>query len=389
MSTLNYQRVLDAVLDLSFTALNPDLDSDPKDTLVSAVLLFSSDDVLEIGSSRRFTPADARITLPGKQGAIAESIESGEPLLIEDVKQDEELGRIITLRTCNQVYCFPLLSGFNVYGVLIFGHPAPGYFTLDRQEILDILGRQVVIAIQNARLYQDLVEERDKMIEVQEEARKKLARDLHDGPTQSIAALTMRLGMARMLLEKDPQSAGEEIMRIEDLAQRTSKEIRHMLFTLRPLALESQGLIAALDSMAEKMKETYDQEIQLDINAQLLERIDMSKQNVIFFIVEEAITNARKHARANQIWVRLRPADRDLAFLEIKDDGIGFDVQEVNRAYDDRGSLGMVNLRDRAELINGLLQIESEPGSGTRVQVAIPLSEDAADRLHHAAGRRE
>ena len=388
MATLNYQRVCDTALDLSLSALSPEGDTTPDDSLVSAVLLFSKDSVLEVGSARRFTPADQRITLPGKQGAIARVIESGESILVQDVRQDEELNRIIALRVCNQVYCFPLQSGFNVYGIMIFGHPAKDYLTQDRVELLDILGRQVVIAIQNARLYQDLVDERDKMVEVQEEARKKLARDLHDGPTQSVAAMTMRINMARKLLEKDPQAASNELLKIEELAMLTSKEIRHMLFTLRPLVLESQGLIPALESMAEKMRDTYGQDVQIDINKDLLTQIELTKQGVIFYLVEESVTNARKHARAKNIRVSLQPVSSDLAFLEVRDNGIGFNVDEVNRSYDDRGSLGLINLQERAELINGMLQVQSEPGKGTSVQVAIPLTEDAVDRLHHAAGKR-
>jgi len=91
------------------------------------------------------------------------------------------------------------------------------------------------------------------MIEVQEEARKKLARDLHDGPTQSVSAIAMRLNLIRMMLTRAPEKVEDELIRAEDLARRTTKEIRHMLFTLRPLVLESQGLHAALEAMAEKM----------------------------------------------------------------------------------------------------------------------------------------
>jgi len=245
-----------------------------------------------------------------------------------------------------------------------------------------------VIAIANARLYQELVDERDKMVEVQEEARRKLARDLHDGPTQSVSAIAMRVNIARRMLEKKPQEAGEELAKIEDLARRTTKEIRHMLFTLRPLVLESQGLVAALNSMAEKLQETFGQDVQIQVDENILDDMEIGKQGVIFFIVEEAVNNARKHAQASHIWVRMRIVDKGVALLEIQDDGVGFDVEAVTRSYDQRGSLGMINLRERTELVNGVLNIQSAPGKGTRIQVAIPLSEEAADRLHHAAGKR-
>lgn len=387
-ATLNYQRVLDSVLDLSLSILNLDPNAPPDDRLVCAVMLFSKAETLEVGSARRMTPSDMRVVLRGQKGAIAESIENNTPVLLKDVAHDPELTHFVSFLSCNEIYCFPLCSGFNAYGVLLFGHPEKMYFTSGRRELLDILGSQAVVAIQNARLYQDVVDERERMVEVQEEARKKLARDLHDGPTQSVSAIAMRVNLAQRMLEKDPKAASEELGRIENLARRTTKEIRHMLFTLRPLILESQGLTAALESMAEKMKETFMQEVHVSVEENLLDSIEMGKQGVIFYIVEEAVSNARKHAQAANIWVNLRPLKQGLALLEVLDDGVGFDVAAVKRSYDQRGSLGMVNLRDRSELINGVLDVQSVPGKGTRVQVYFPLTEEAADLLHHSTGKK-
>jgi signal transduction histidine kinase len=386
-ATLNYKRVLDTALDLGVKALNAgqseeDLPRD--DRLTSAVLLFSGDELV-VGSARRFTQQDMRATAPGRQGLLAQAIENGETILYGSVRDDPELARFVGLHQCESVYCFPLRSGFNAYGVLIFGHPEADYFNSDRRDVLDVIGRQAVIAIQNSRLYQDLADEKNRIVEVQEEARKKLARDLHDGPTQSVAAMAMRINLARRMLEKDPASVMEELVRIEELARRTTKEIRHMLFTLRPLVLESQGLAAALQQMAEKMKETFAQEVIIQVDDKLASELEVGKSGVIFYIVEEAVTNARKHAQAPHIWARLGflPKDKEIALLEIADDGVGFDVESVNKSYDKRGSLGMINLRERAELVNGLLHIDSAPGKGARVRVFIPLTEEASDRLHH------
>jgi len=387
-STLNYQRVLDSVLDLSLSILNFEPDAPPDDRLICAVLLFSKEGSLEVGSARRLTPADLRVVLRGQEGAIAQAIENDKPVLLKDVQHDPELTRFVTFMSCSEIYCFPLRSGFNAYGILLFGHPELKFFTPGRCELLDILGSQAVVAIQNARLYQDVVDERERMIEFQEETRKKLARDLHDGPTQSVSAIATRVNIAQRMLSKDPKAVSEELGRIEDLARRTIKEIRHMLFTLRPLVLESQGLVSALQSMAEKTKETYTQNVHINVDESVLESIEMGKQGVIFYIVEEAVNNARKHAQAGRIWVNLHLLKQGLALLEIQDDGIGFDVAAVNRSYDQRGSLGMVNLRDRTELVNGVLDVQSVPGKGTRVQVYIPLTEEAADRLHHSSEKR-
>ena len=384
-ATLSYKRVLDSALDLGNSALNPSLDpEEPKDErLVSAVLFFKGNE-LTIGSARGFTNADMRATLLGNEGILKKVFDDGDAVLSRDISYDPELGRIIALRSCSSAYCFPLRSGFNMYGAMLFAHPDQNYFTQERCGLLDIIGRQAVIAVQNAKLYQDLVEEKARMVDVQEEARKKLARDLHDGPTQSVAAIAMRINLARRMLKKDVAMAEDELQKIEELALRTTKEVRHMLFTLRPLILESQGLTAALEAMSEKMKETFAQNVLVNVDEQVLENMEMGKQGVIFYIIEEAANNARKHANAIHIWVRLRSFENNIALLEIEDDGLGFDVAAVHKTYDKRGSLGMVNLRERTELVNGLLNIDSAPGKGTRIQVYIPLSEEAADRLHHA-----
>jgi signal transduction histidine kinase len=382
-ATLSYKRVLDSALEMGASALNPNPGDGAMDQLVAAVLLFKGGR-LKVGASRRFTNADKNLDFDGGEGILKRLFDEGAPLLTDSINTDPELGRIIALRNSRSSYNFPLRSGFNVYGALLFAHPSKNFFTADRRDILDIISHQAVIAIQNARLYQDLVEEKERMIEVHEEARKKLARDLHDGPTQSVSAIAMRIDLARRMITKDVSAASEELAKLEQLAQRTTKEIRHMLFTLRPLILESQGLTAALKAMADKLNETYDQKLTIQVDERVAGQLEMGKQGVIFYIVEEAVNNARKHAHANTIGVKLQAMDSAMALLEIADDGVGFDVKTVMRGYDDRASssLGMTNLRERTELVNGLLQIDSAPGQGTRVQVFIPLTEEAAERLH-------
>ncbi|MFN3742300.1 MAG: histidine kinase [Anaerolineales bacterium] len=378
--TLSYQRIIESALGLADSALSPDLEPGVN-PLVSAVLLFREGQ-LYIAADQRLTPTDRRLQLDGHAGILKTLFDERMPVFTSRISLDPELGRIVALWNCASAYCLPLYTGLNLYGALLFAHPDAQYFTEERREILEILARQLSIAIQNARLYQDLVEEKERMAEIHEEARKKLARDLHDGPTQSVSAIAMRLNILRRLLDHDPQKAISELEKIEELAQRTTKEIRHMLFTLRPLVLETQGLEAALQAMANKMRETFNQEVIIEVDERAVEHLEMGKQGVIFSIVEEAVNNARKHARAAHIWVRLKPLQGDVLLLEIQDDGVGFDVKSVMQSYEKRGSLGMVNLTERTELINGLLNILSAPGKGTRVQVFIPLTEDAADRLH-------
>jgi signal transduction histidine kinase len=382
-ATLKYQRVLEIALDLGARVLaTPNI---PAEKLVSAVLLFTESDyehpTLTVGSARHFTQSDLRVVLPGTGGLIGEVIAEGIPKSSNDLPKDPELSRIVALRTCGVAYCLPLRAGLETYGVLLFAHSDPNFFTQSKCELLEIISHQSVIAIQNARLYNDLQQEKERMIEIQEQEHKKLARDLHDGPTQSMAAIAMRLNFARRLLERDPKATADELTKIEELARRTTKEIRHMLFTLRPLELESQGLIGALKAMAEKTHETYDQNVIVEAEENVVSQLEMSRQTIIFYIAEEAINNACKYAQANHIWVRMKGFSKDIVLLEIQDDGIGFDKNAVESNYDQRGSLGLKNMNERTEMVNGVFQLDSAVGNGTTIRVIIPLTDEAIERL--------
>lgn len=380
-ATLNYQTVLETALDLCVTALGGGR-GQAKD-LVSAVLLFDPEDQLGVEAARRFPPPDRRVVFPAKAGVLEKAIQSADPLVVQNPTHDPELRKLVVLYGCNSVLLLPLRRGLDAYGVILLAHPQADFFTPERVNMVEVISHQAVIAIQNALLFRDLEAEKERMIETQEEARKKLARDLHDGPTQSISAIAMRLSVIRQMVEKHSAEAALELEKVEELARRTSQEIRHMLFTLRPLALESQGLEAALKAMAGKMWDTFQQRVAVDIEPRAVEMLKPEKQTVVFYLVDEAVHNARKYAKAAEIRVRLQRAPQDDSFvlLQVSDNGIGFDVEAVQRAYEGRGSLGMVNLRERTELINGLLRVDSAPGKGTRVQVVIPVTEEATDRL--------
>ena len=378
-TTLNYKKVLELALDVAIQALTPK--GEPAVQLVCAVLLFDNRGALRVASARRFTPADMRITLMATTGALAHAINQRHPLLTQDPARDPELRQIIALHTTKAVYLYPLSTGLDVYGVLLYAHPDADYFTPDRMDMLEFLGKQATTAIQNARLYNALEREKQRLTEVEEEARKKLARDLHDGPTQTIAAIAMRVNFIRRLMQKDPQAAAEELVKIEELARHTTKEIRHLLFTLRPLVLETKGLGAALQSMAEKINQLYNQNVIIEVDPRAVEQMDSGQQTIAFAIAEEAVNNARKHANADHIWVRLKLVRDDIVLLEVKDDGVGFNLGSISNNYEYRGSLGMINMRERAELVSGQLEIHTAEGEGTTIRLWIPLSDSAAERL--------
>jgi len=381
--TLNYSRVLEKSLEAAGLALR--LSDLPIERLVSAVLLFSEEEMavpdLVVAYGRGLPRPDLTTRIPGVSGLLEQVIESGDPHATHDLGSDPELKQFISFRSCVSGFCLPLRAGLDTFGVLLFGHPDRNYFTEDAKEMISMVGQQAQLAMQNAHLFSELKAERDQIIKVQSEAQRRLARALHDGPTQTVAAIPMQISRARHLLNRDVNAAAEALYQTEELARRTSKQIRHMLFTLRPLVLESEGLIAALDSMAERTRETFNQNVIVETDPTLVERLDMNSQTVIFTIAEEAVNNARKHAQAEHIWVKVQRLQDDLALLEIEDDGKGFLVDNVMDNYDDRGSLGMLNMRERAELVQGVFHVKSVPGEGTQIQVVLPLTPDAADRL--------
>ncbi len=368
-ATLSYSRVLDAILDVATMGLK---DLGPLAGQIVSMVLLHGKQGLEVSVSRRLPPRDMMVRVPGRDGLIGQTLRTAEPVVGGAAREDPELGQFVALHNCQAVLGVPLRAGFETYGVLIVGSPSPGVFTAEHVELLAAVCSQATIALQNAQLYANLQQEKERIIEVEEEARKKLARDLHDGPTQSIAAIAMRLNYSQKLLQHDPTKVGEELAKIEDLARKTTKEIRHMLFTLRPLVLETQGLKAALETSIQKIMET-DSSVALHLEADKFEdKIDMNTQGVVFYIIEEAVGNARKHAQAKNIWIRLK-LRKDAFIAQVQDDGVGFEVNKVQASYETRGSLGMVNLRERAELVNGLISIDSAPGKGTTVTLAVPL----------------
>ncbi len=372
-ATLNYERILDAILDISrfgFAELGLRVGES-----VGVVLLYNREGWLTPVSYRHLvTREDETRRIRGRSGIVDEAISSTQAVIGEAAENDPELREFDSLRRCKSVLCVPLRAGFETYGAILFASVKRHAYTVEHAELLSLFCNQATIALQNAGLYQSLQEERDKIVYKEEEARHKLARELHDGPTQDVAAIAMRLNFARLLLDRDPRRAREELERIEDLAHRTVKEIRSMLFALRPIVLTSEGLVAALQQQARNIKENDGLPVAINTD-QYRDCLDLEVQGAVFNILAEALNNARKHAEASRVWIRL-VAEDDLFLAEVIDNGHGFDVEAVEENYEKRGSMGLLNLREQAERLGGNLKIESVPRRGTRITLLIPLSEE-------------
>jgi signal transduction histidine kinase len=360
--------VLEQALNLGIELVNGEAGPE----LLGAMLV-QSNGVLQCEVARGIPPADTQTPLPLDEGLIATALESGGPMRTAEPASDPGLSRWTSIQGCRSILCIPLAAESDQVGAMLYAHPSAEFFDDLRVALLHNLGRQAEIALRHASRYRDLEREKQRLNEVQEEARKKLARDLHDGPTQTIAAIAMRLNFARRLLQRDLVAAEKELYKVEQAARATSKEMRHMLFTMRPLILESQGLEAALSQLAYRVWDTHKQNVYIEAGHQVGMAMSPNEQAVLFYIAEEAINNATKHAAAQNIWVRLRTSeDHDKIILEVEDDGVGFNVGAVDANYAQRGSLGMVNMRERSELIHGELSLSSREGEGTRIRLIMP-----------------
>ncbi|MDM8527096.1 GAF domain-containing sensor histidine kinase [Anaerolineales bacterium HSG24] len=371
-STLDYREVLQKMIDLGLPAMGGSKGKKESKALGMALLFESSDVELNIAASRGVAGSDKKRVISRETSIINEAIQEAEAIIDHNINKEKALSSFKSLRPSQSAICAPLRVGLDTYGVVIFAHEIPEYYTEAHCRLLETLCSQVVIPLENAQLIEDLKREQQKILAKEEEARRKLARDLHDGPTQSLASIAMRLNFVKMLIKnKDISKAYEEIIKIEELGQTTVKDIRNMLFAMRPVVLETKGLIAALNGYAERLNAVESFRVTVK-NKGYNNGLKTEHEGVLFAVVEEAVGNAKKHARAGQINITVEEK-KGVLHLEIKDNGVGFDVEKTRSTYDQRSSLGMINLFERSEAIGGECHIDSASGKGTSVQITVPL----------------
>lgn len=361
-TTSNYQNVLNVALAESNTLVPH---------AFSMVLLSTGEsDTLFVAASRNLPDADRAQQLKVGKGAVGLALRAADPTVVEDVSREPELRMFESLAACRGACIIPLRSGINTYGVMIVARDQAGGFDDEELGKLVALASYALVALQNAQLIYDLRQEREKLLSKEEEVRHQLARDLHDGPAQALAAITMNVEFIKRLLERDPPRVLPELDKLGALAKRTTHEVRTMLFELRPLALETQGLDVTLAQYLERFQGNGT-EIILEaenVSAQL----DTKTEGTLFNIIQESINNALKHAKARHIWVRITQTEGAIETV-VQDDGRGFDLAKVKESYDKRGSFGLLNIEERASLVGGMATMESTVGKGTTVRVIVPL----------------
>lgn len=216
------------------------------------------------------------------------------------------------------------------------------------------------------RLAQTRREVLRRAITAQEDERRRIARELHDETGQALTGVI--LGLGRIRTAKDLEVAGREAERLRESVISALKELRSLATRLRPTALDDLGLLSALERLVDEAPVGDGTEVSFHHHG-LAERLEPAQETAIYRVVQEALTNAAKYSRADEISVDVERRGAALTAC-IKDDGIGFELQSVGDS-----SLGLAGMRERAELVGGSLDIDSGPGSGTTVTLRILLGQ--------------
>jgi signal transduction histidine kinase len=320
------------------------------------------------GLSEDFVEGESRIPLGECLCGLAAN--SGDLLVVGNALEHPRHTRC-PIREPHAHVCIPLRSRDRLLGVMDFqlGHGQP-VDAIDYQ-MFNAIGRQIGVAVENARLCENLRFYVRKITDAQEDERKRIARELHDDTAQGLVDLVRRLDVmegANSLPEPAAERLEDVQRRIEDLLQGVRRFIRY----LRPSVLDDLGLLPALEGLLADMRsdglgstlETQGEERRLPPDVEL----------ALFRIVQEALTNVRRHAEASKVVVRVEH-NQDSVHLTVTDDGQGFEPPASMGDLALVGKFGFLGMHERAQLLRGSLVVHSELGSGTTVAVEVPVSE--------------
>lgn len=318
--------------------------------------------------------------------ACAKVLESRQPLLVCPLHTDcpiqgLDLGND---RPPNCHATVPLLTRTEVVGVLNLA--SDSLICLDERKLtlLSAIGRQLGIAVENARLWEGL-KQRDRLrsqlleqaIFAQEEERRRIARELHDQIGQALTSILLWTRALEAQAEGSDQLvvSSARLGALKALVTDILDDVRHLALQLRPSVLDDLGLLAALQRTVRTFKARH--QLAIDLQTVGLEgvRLPSSVETALYRIVQEALTNVALHADASRVSLLLE-VRAGAATLIVEDDGCGFEVERLMRGPAAQRCLGLYGMRERAELLGGKLTIESVLGTGTTAFVHVPLSDD-------------
>jgi signal transduction histidine kinase len=340
------------------------------------------------GAQSGLTPLPAIASMRLDEGLAGAAATQREPQVVNHVAADPHWQPTLLAPdaavlgiTPHALLALPLVDGEALLGVLEIGQavggPAAG-FDPRTQDLLRALAAQATLVLTIERREQDLQRERQRAVDAQEEERRRLARDLHDGPVQSVANAAMTLEYIDRLLEQRPAEARTEIRQLYTRLTRTMRELRGVLFDLRPLVLETDGLAVALPHLIGRLAAEDGPDIRFACD--LPERLPAAVETAIYLVAREALTNVIKHAQATICWVDVSIVTTDAATTRrevqvgIRDNGLGFDSDEVLANYPRGESWGMLNMYERARLVTERFAIHSRPNQGTNVEMVVALA---------------
>ncbi len=255
----------------------------------------------------------------------------------------------------------PLMINDEGYGGITLYYRKPRGFSHEEMQAAMSVADQAALAIENAGL------RRQAAAAAAFAERSRLARELHDSVTQSLYSITLcSEAVARMLASGAGPQAIEHLRELRATAQEALREMRLLIFQLSPPALEQGGLAGALQMRLDAVEARGG--LKVDLRVEGSERLTPLVRQELYQIAQEALNNALKHARARSVRVLLDFRGSE-TLLEVADDGCGFEPAEAGRG----GGLGLRGMRERAQGIGGMLRVESSPGRGTAVRVAVPL----------------
>lgn len=326
-------------------------------------------DVLEVPAVHNLQShyVDRTFELSGILGTL---LREGDP--IETDSSHSPFNEIKALKE-HRLLLFPLRTSLDLYGAVMFATQDDERAEDEEvQRTLIALADQASLSLHNAVLQQKIWQNEQEKLKEQEKARHQLARDLHDGPIQRVAAMSMQVEFIKQLVKRERlEEAQDELTQVQSVAKQAAHQMRTMLFALRPIVLEEEGLVAALETFVKRMSQ--EEKLKISFKADKLPRLEDQTEEVTFAIMQEAIGNAKKHSDGAPIHVRIIKQNSTV-IGEVKDEGPGFDLEAVMSNYSSRASLGLLNMQERAAMVGGELKIETAPGKGTTVSIAVPLN---------------
>lgn len=214
-----------------------------------------------------------------------------------------------------------------------------------------------------------------KIILAQEEERKRIAREIHDGPAQSLANIVLRTEIAeRMLMKQQFEMVQEELVDLKAQVRSGLEEIRKIIFNLRPMALDDLGLVPTLRKFTQDFEEKAKVHTSFEMTGKEI-RLPSAMEAAIYRMVQEAFSNVFKHASASHVSLDISYSPQ-LITLTIQDNGVGFSVEATEQPQSRNSHFGLVGMKERVELIEGRMIIDSKPGQGTKIVIEIPMTPD-------------